>query len=353
MPEDLRVVDVEAELAVSFLVGGACAVELDGSETRARLVLKYRLALVEKCSGDIVQVRVAVAVRPPELRVVYPDRASARGVPETLLLPVELTVAALAVKPQRVVAYLVLGHREIPEETELGVGVLAVQVVRPDEDVVYPVLSLFEDIAGSPYTARDRARHDVPAVHMRGFTDEERIEAGGLMRAGDRNLVFPRGDDGGGDVDDDLVLALFQVRSAKLKGDEHIVGLSDEFSVDEDVRDSVDALEDEEGVLIRLVFKGESARVDEVQVLELLVFNRVAPEERVADEPGTLEIELKVSGNYGVNRLPSGEFQRGYGRDVLVLFPEPLVFDVPELPSAVEGRACVLKHKVSSIISGP
>ena len=148
---------------------------------------------------------------------------------------------------------------------------------------------------------------------MRRFTDEERIEAGGLMRAGDRNLVFPRGDDGGGNVDDDLVLALFQVRSAKLKGDEHIVGMSDEFSVDEDVRDSVDALEDEEGVLVRLVFKGESARVDEVQVLELLVFNRVAPEERVADEPGALEIELKVSGNYGVNRLPSGEFQRGYG----------------------------------------
>ena len=130
------------------------------------------------------------------------------------------------------------------------------------------------------------------------------IEAGGLMRAGDRNLVFPRGDDGGGDVDDDLVLALFQVRAAKLEGNEHIVGLSDEFPVDEDVRDSVDALEDEEGVLIRLVFKGESARVDEVQVLELLVFNRVAPEERVADEPGALEIELKVSGNYGVNRLP-------------------------------------------------
>ena len=334
---------------MSFLVGGACAVELDGSETRARLVFKYRLALVEKCSGDIVQVRVAVAVRPPELRVVYPDRASASGVPETLLLPVELTVAALAVQSQRVVAYLVLGHREIPEETELGVGVLAVQVVRPDEEVVYPVLSLLEDIAGSPYTARDRARHDVPAVHMRCFTDEERIEAGGLMRAGDRNLVFPRGDDGGGDVDDDLVFTLFQVRAGELEGDQHIVGLPDEFSVDEDVRDSVDALEDEESVLVRLILKSECARVDEVQVLELLVFNRVAPEERVADEPGA----LKVSGNYGVNRLPSGEFQRGYGRDVLVLFPEPLVFDVPELPSAVEGRACVLKHKVSSIISGP
>ena len=68
---------------------------------------------------------------------------------------------------ERIVADIVLGNREIPEESENAVIISGIEVVSVDKEIVDAIHCALFDIAGTPDSARNCPRHDVPSVHVR------------------------------------------------------------------------------------------------------------------------------------------------------------------------------------------
>ena len=264
-------------------------------DAEPKRLLGERLArrVVPPDDRHVVERRFAEAARPPEVRVAEAEPQARRpvedlrarprddlavprhrdldlGMVEAAEAPFEAQVQEVARRPRRRI--------QLQERAEVVADALGPAHLQPH---------VAEDAGG------DEARQDVPADHVRGLA--ERLQLGGRARVPDRrDLVELRLDDGRAEEDGDLVRSGADgPRDVERMRDEHVRRLADLPPVHEDVAERVEAVEDEDGLLVRRHrAERERARVEPLVPLPGPHGVLVVRIEEVREKTGGAEVEL-------------------------------------------------------------
>ena len=103
----------EPELTVSVLVRCACSVKYYRAHTGVKLKLVYGLSLIAKLRRHVVQVRVSVVSRVPQLRRTQINTVISSRMPHRVHITGEFALPAFAAYKQSVVAYVAVFYMTV------------------------------------------------------------------------------------------------------------------------------------------------------------------------------------------------------------------------------------------------
>ena len=239
-------VDYEAELALAVCVQYVIALQFNRAQALPELDRIDRPTLLEQRHGYVVQIRLAVAARPPQLCVVHLKRHAPVYVPQRLFA-FEPAVAAYALNAYRIEHGMLAP--DVHVEYHCAGGLIALYARDHQIGAVDAQGALLHHAHRPPQSRGHYARAYVPAEHVRGLADYQRfvivllrgLERGdGVLARFQRRRVY---------MNQHLVQSVNQSLGLELVGDEHVFGIADLLAVQVYVRDRVYAFKVYKGVL--------------------------------------------------------------------------------------------------------
>ena len=328
--ENLFAVDDEAEFAVSVLVGHAGTIQLNGTKPGLPAPCMHQLTLAVQFSHHIVQVGIAVIVRPPQLGIVNGRGCVAAGVPQGNG-PAEGGIAAGTGYLQGVIPDVACGNAAVVYHLDKGVG--TVHRVGLQENILDAAFGKTVDVYVLPDPCGYGTGHDIPAVLGSRLADVKGVRIVLHAVGIGVDFVFSGFDHGRGEVHYHFVLAVCQLGQIKGNGHKHIVAFCHQFSVDIYLGKAVQPFKYHNVIQRRIGFVGEGAVIELMHGFIGIELVDILFPENLRHHAGSFQIQFKIAGYLRRDYGKICSFNGSYGGEGGVNFA---VLTVGKRPVAVQ-----------------